>query len=477
MAAALLEWKPSANEFSNGLVCEILDKFTCTRGSPLFSALIQQVVRLISASSKSITYESQNKFRWYLDHTKSLITERGAEMSEKWLYLDRLASDGDLCTTFFPPSRYQSLLKRLQTKAEPTCCKNCGSSGERDGLFTCRGCLSFSYCSRRCQKQSWDEGHKLNCLEFSKLTFAEDALQIPLDPEAESWMKSSANFQRLYTESKEALISSQLQALRLEEEKSALVVEVTALRDQIKCTLKSKGGLSSGIKRFKQSVVNKLGGSEKSSFERQNVSFKNLEIVSPKGPSAGHFANSTFLRISSSKGPKHLAAAALKRRALQRRAHTALEAVSLLAGDEENSNDISENVKALVVQMVHLKPSLGREIIAANPTIARDVFLLTPTDANKLMQALGLSWKKTRDMANIMAKLTGCRLFPSEAKRRTELAEVTKLCSTDKLLVGKIPLFKSGKATYPTLQPFTKVANIADFMNEIVEEVKNGFDE
>ena len=480
VAGALLEWTPSPKEFSNGLICEISDTFECKRGSPLLNAVIQKAVELVGANPKNINRESEKKFKWYLDHTKDLIREKDHNMEDNWVYLDRLGVGGDLSRTFFPPTRYGCLLKRLNARQESTTCHFCGSNGERDGLFSCRGCLSLTYCSRRCQNLSWEDGHKLNCKSFSEQTFAEDALEVPLNEEAQSWKKRSARYEGWYRQAKEELKSSQLESLILEEQKHDLEAQVNALKAQLHASAKSKGGLSSGIKRFKKSVVNNLRTSRKPSSQEAGAvggmekdpltKFKHLEIVSPKSSRTG--ASSSFLKISSSKGPKPFPATKLKRRKLQKRAHLTIEAISLLAGDKEEGEEISDNVKVLMVEIVKLKPSLGREIISANPTIAKDVFLLNPDDANKMMQALGLSWNKTRDMANIMARLTGCRLFPSEARRRTALAEVTKICATDKLHVGKIPLYKCGKSKYPTLQPFTKIKDISAFMTEMLQEVR-----
>ena len=496
MAAALSEWSPTSAEFSNGLVLELYNKFTCSRGTQLFAAVVQKIVKLVGADPRYVNAECNKKIQLYIQRTQVMMEKRNATMGDPWIYLDRLASGGDLATTLHPPSRFRRLLGRLNARDEPTCCHFCGEAVHPDGLFSCRGCLSFTYCSRRCQRQSWeggtDGGHKLTCKLYADLTFGEDAKEVPTNEGADTWMKRAAKFEGLYKEANEALVASQQDASSLKEEILTLTQELKTAKQQELSALKSKAGFASVWSRFKRTPTEpppqpavggreggqgeggggrgEGGGTGGGLMEKVDLAgFPHLQVVSPKG------GGGRFLKVANVRGPKSQCAEKLKRLALKHRAQNALEALALLAGDTELGNDdtTSNNLKILMVEMINQKPALGREIVASNPSLTKNVFLLTPSDANKLMHSLGLSWKKTRDMSNIMARLTGGRLFPSEGKRRAALAEVTKICATDKLHVGKLPLFKNGKAKYPTLQAYTKVADISQFMVDLIAEVNS----
>ena len=488
VAAGLLEWTPTPAQFSNGLVLELYEKFGTKKGTRLMGAVVQKIVQLVGANPRNVNKECIHKMYTYITRTKDMVQKNGATMAEKWIYLDRLTRGADLEATLHPPSSYHRLLGRLNAMEEQTSCHFCGEAGDRDRLFSCRGCLSFTYCSRRCQRQGWEGGHKATCNLYADQTFGDEAKEVPTNEEAATWRKRAAKFEALYREAHEGFVASEQAASCLKEEISRLTEELKAAKKQQTSASKSKAGIASVLARFKKTATEAVGGGERGPGEdgqdrgggggtaaagglMEKVNFAglpHLQVVSPKS------GGGRFLKLANVRGPKTQCAENLKKTALKTRAISALEAVALLAGDTHlgDKENTSNNLKIMMVEMINQKPALGREIVASNPSLTKDVFLLTPTDANKLMHSLGLSWKKTRDMSSIMARLTGCRLFPSEGRRRAALAEVTQICSTDKLHVGKLPLFKNGKAKYPTLQAYTKIADISQFMVELMAEVK-----
>lgn len=67
-----------------------------------------------------------------------------------------------------PALALQEILKRLPPSKEPKAfdllppgCSECGRVGIK--LSTCAGCGKLMFCSRACQKASWNDGHKFLC--------------------------------------------------------------------------------------------------------------------------------------------------------------------------------------------------------------------------------------------------------------------------------------------------------------------------
>ena len=190
VAARLSEWTPTPAQFTNGLVVELYRKFGARMGTRLSDAFVQKVVDLVGADDRNVNRESSNKIRNYMRRTQEMMGKNDATLDDKWVYLDRLTLGGDLQTTLHPPSSYQRLLARLNGRQEQTFCHSCGESGDRDRLFSCRACLAVSYCSRLCQRKSWEEGgHKLLCKMYASDSFGEEAKEAPYNDETISWMR------------------------------------------------------------------------------------------------------------------------------------------------------------------------------------------------------------------------------------------------------------------------------------------------
>ena len=183
----------------------------------------------------------------------------------------------------------------------------------------------------------------------------------------------------------------------------------------------------------------------------------------------GRYGHPLYLRIESSRTSRN--ATDLTDRRLWEKAHQIIEYSAILAGDSFiNKERGTENLKLMMTQVVKLFPWLTEEIINSSPKMLRKALVLEPEEANRFMLGAGLSWSNMRKMSNMLEKMRGIRLFGSEEKRRVAMKNHTSLLANEKLLVLKLPLLKSSKSKFPTLQPAVKVADLPSFIAEAVNE-------
>ena len=183
----------------------------------------------------------------------------------------------------------------------------------------------------------------------------------------------------------------------------------------------------------------------------------------------GRYGHPLYLRIESSRTSRN--ATDLTDRRLWEKAHQIIEYSAILAGDSFiNKERGTENLKLMMTQVVKLFPWLTEEIINSSPKMLRKALVLEPEEANRFMLGAGLSWSNMRKMSNMLEKMRGIRLFGSEERRRVAMNNHTSLLANEKLLVLKLPLLKSSKSKFPTLQPAVKVADLPSFIAEAVNE-------
>lgn len=80
-------------------------------------------------------------------------------------YLKRAEMKGGASIPSLRGERILDQKQKLVSFLRESQCTNCGTAGDVDReLFACSGCLDVFYCSRRCQKISWNsKGHRKQC--------------------------------------------------------------------------------------------------------------------------------------------------------------------------------------------------------------------------------------------------------------------------------------------------------------------------
>jgi hypothetical protein len=111
-------------------------------------------LNLVSAAASTECLPLQLYLTMKLDRGKKVFQSKPYRHYELFIEsFQRLAAHVD-----------KDLNSRFQTRPVCRVCTNCGAEpSEEVKLQTCSGCKIVCYCSRDCQRQSWNNEHKVEC--------------------------------------------------------------------------------------------------------------------------------------------------------------------------------------------------------------------------------------------------------------------------------------------------------------------------
>eukprot|EP01084_Bolivina_argentea_P278209 475170_1 len=132
-------------------------KLQCFIGN--YDTAIQMLV-ILAVSAKSL-FKRVNMLR--------AISDINYEKGQYLLSMKVLRCCYKLCKGYLLPSfvetKYWKKRTLIKEKIKKLTCFNCGKSNEDCGLNmkTCTGCMTATYCSKKCQKFHWNKHHKNQC--------------------------------------------------------------------------------------------------------------------------------------------------------------------------------------------------------------------------------------------------------------------------------------------------------------------------
>ena len=166
-----LEWVPTSENLSNGLVLEIV-----SLGNPKCQTiLIQKIFQILNIHPNH--QKSKNLKRLYSGYISITVKEVTVK-SCPWMFLEHLQVGGKLFKPQLlkPVSKLEEMLDKLnKALANNDVCQTCGNVGDN---FCCQGCFSVCNCSSLCQNEGWLHAHQQDCPVFASHMFG-DGLKPP----------------------------------------------------------------------------------------------------------------------------------------------------------------------------------------------------------------------------------------------------------------------------------------------------------
>ena len=300
-------------------------------------------------------------------------------------------------------------------------CSNCLKKTE---LYFCRSCFVIKYCSTKCLSNDLKK-HRPFCL------IKQEKLKSLSIPSPESSLFSDSIHKNLMEEK----LNYQKKIEYFENLVNSLNLEILSLNKKLD---------ESKI------LLNQFNN---------NKSFP-LIFTTPKS------ANVNPKKSTSSK--KVLA---LKKRQLRYRV---LEVQKCMiknsgCGDETDEKVIDSNMAKLVSELIKSKPKLFSLALKNHPKLLKITHYLTPKEASLVHASTFRTWSARRKCVSVLNKVLHFNPYCSEDKQRKYEKEKIPFLD-DNLITGNLLLFKTGKSSVPTLEPFACVKSLKAYIEHIIDE-------
>ena len=138
-------------------------------------------------------------------------------------------------------------------------------------------------------------------------------------------------------------------------------------------------------------------------------------------------------------------------------------------GDETDEKVIDSNMAKLVSELIKSKPKLFSLALKNHPKLLKITHYLTPKEASLVHASTFRTWSARRKCVSVLNKVLHFNPYGSENKQRKYEKEKIPFLD-DNLITGNLLLFKTGKSSVPTLEPFACVKSLKAYIEHIIDE-------
>ena len=122
--------------------------------------------------------------------------------------------------------------------------------------------------------------------------------------------------------------------------------------------------------------------------------------------------------------------------------------------DMIETKEKKKEFKSLFKVLIEQNEKVVTDIIEENPKVLNMLKKLTPQEASQFMTSMNMSMSSRRKMARILGQILQYNPFGSEHKQREYQKSKTELMECSKVDHGKMSLFKTPDAEFPTMVPY-----------------------